>query len=129
MIGWSGDAVQLQADDPDIQFVMPEQGCMLWSDNMVIPVGAPNPTASYEWMNYVYDPTNQAQITAYNNYFEPVEGVKELFEKEDSKLAKSQLIFPDDQFTSKCTAQVSPPGGPQEVKKVEQAFQDVVTGA
>src|SRR3954451_1681595 len=34
VIGWSGDAIQLQADNPDIQFVMPKEGCMLWSDNM-----------------------------------------------------------------------------------------------
>ena len=46
MIGWSGDAVQLQADNPDIEFRMPTEGCMIWSDNMVIPVGAPNPTAA-----------------------------------------------------------------------------------
>ena len=62
MIGWSGDAVQLQADNPNIEFVMPKEGCMLWSDNMVIPIGAPNPTAAEAWMNYVYDPVNQAQI-------------------------------------------------------------------
>ena len=55
-IGWSGDAIQLQADNPDIRFVMPEQGCIIWADNMVIPVGAPNPAAAYEWMNYVYKP-------------------------------------------------------------------------
>ncbi len=56
VIGWSGDAVQLQADNPDIEFVMPEEGCIQWSDNMVIPVGAPNPTAAYEWIDYVYEP-------------------------------------------------------------------------
>ena len=56
VIGWSGDAVQLQADNPDITFQMPNEGCMLWSDNMVIPVGAPNPAAAYALMNYVYDP-------------------------------------------------------------------------
>ena len=44
---------------------------MLWSDNMVIPVGAPNPTAAEAWMNYVYDPKNQAQITDYNYYVTP----------------------------------------------------------
>ena len=77
-IGWSGDAIQLQADDPDIQFVMPEQGCILWSDNMVIPVGAPNPAAAYEWMNYVYQPENQAQIANYNYYFSPVAGVNSI---------------------------------------------------
>ena len=49
--------------------------------NMVIPVGAPNPTAAEAFMNYVYDPKNQAQIAAYVNYVTPVEGVKQIFEK------------------------------------------------
>jgi spermidine/putrescine transport system substrate-binding protein len=128
VIGWSGDAVQLQADNPEIEFVMPDEGCMLWSDNMVIPVGAPNPTAAYEWMNYAYVPENQKQITEYNNYFEPVDGVKELFEKEGSPLAESQLIFPDEEFTANCSTQVSPPGGAEGEKSVTQAFEAVLTG-
>jgi spermidine/putrescine transport system substrate-binding protein len=127
VIGWSGDAVQLQADNPDIQFVMPDEGCVLWSDNMVIPVGAPNPTAAYEWMNYVYQPENQAQITAYNNYVQPVDGVQEIFEKEDPDLAKSPLIFPSDEYSGECSIQASPPK--ESEKEIEQAFQDVVTGA
>ena len=127
VIGWSGDAVQLQASNPDIQFVMPDEGCNLWSDNMVIPVGAPNPTAAYEWMNYVYEPQNQAQIAEYNNYVEPVVGVKEIFEKKDPKLAENQLIFPDEEFTANCSTQTDPPK--EDEKEIEQAFQDVVTGA
>ena len=128
VIGWSGDAVQLQADDPNIEFVMPTEGCMLWSDNMVIPVGAPNPTAAYEWMNYVFEPQNQAQITAYNNYVQPVEGVKEIFEQEDPALAKSELVFPSDEYTANCSTQDEPPGGPEVVQDVEREFQSVITG-
>jgi spermidine/putrescine transport system substrate-binding protein len=128
VIGWSGDAVQLQADDPDIQFVMPTEGCMIWGDNMVIPVGAPNPTAAYAWMNYVYEPKNQAQITEYNSYFSPVDGVKEQLEKSDPELAKSPLVFPTDEYTKNCSTQVDPPGSPEDVSGVEQAFQAVVTG-
>ena len=45
-LGWSGDAVQLQKDNPNIKFVMPKEGCMLWSTSMEIPVGAPNPRAA-----------------------------------------------------------------------------------
>ena len=41
IIGWSGDAVQLEADNPNIKFVAPETGVHLWTDNMQIPVGAP----------------------------------------------------------------------------------------
>jgi len=129
VIGWSGDAVQLQADNPDIQFVMPDEGCMLWSDNMVIPVGAPNPTAAYEWMNYAYQPENQAQIANYNYYFTPVAGTKEILEKQDSDAAKSELVFPTEEFTANCSTQDEPEGGPEVVERVEQAFQDVLTGA
>jgi spermidine/putrescine transport system substrate-binding protein len=126
VIGWSGDAIQLQADNPDIQFVMPKEGCMLWSDNMVIPVGAPNPTAAEAWMNYVYDPKNQAQITDYNYYVSPVSGVKPILQKTDPTAAKSDLIFPSKQFTAKCDA--APPLSGAEETKVTAAFNAVVTG-
>jgi spermidine/putrescine transport system substrate-binding protein len=126
VIGWSGDAIQLQADNPDIQFVMPTEGCMLWSDNMVIPVGAPNPTAAEAWMNYVYDPQNQAQITDYNYYVSPVSGVKEILQKQDPTAAKSDLIFPSEQFTAKCDTAPTLTG--DEETKVTEAFNAVVSG-
>ncbi len=126
VIGWSGDAIQLQADNPDIKFVMPTEGCMLWSDNMVIPVGAPNPTAAEAWMNYVYDPKNQAQITDYNYYVSPVEGVKQILEKQGSPAAKSELVFPSKQFTAKCDTAPTLTG--DEEQTVTQAFNAVVSG-
>src|SRR5204863_3019312 len=126
VIGWSGDAVQLQADNPNIKFVMPKEGCMLWSDNMEIPVGAPNPTAAEAWMNYVYDPKNQAQIAAYNNYFTPVDGVKQIFQKTDPASAKNPLIFPSSKFTSKCDTAPTLEG--KEEQKVTQAFDAVING-
>jgi spermidine/putrescine transport system substrate-binding protein len=128
VIGWSGDAVQLQADNPDIQFVMPDEGCSLWSDNMVIPVGAKNPTAAYEWMRYVYQPENQAQIADYNYYLTPVKDVQPILEEEGSDAADSELVFPDDAFTENCFTQSEPPGEPEDVAEVEQAFQAVITG-
>jgi spermidine/putrescine transport system substrate-binding protein len=127
-IGWSGDAVQLQDDNPDIEFVMPTEGCMLWSDNMVIPVGAPNPTAAYEWMRYVYEPDNQAQITDYNYYVSPVQGVQEVLEEEGSEAAESELVFPSEEYTANCSTQDEPSDDPEATERVEQEFQSVVTG-
>ncbi len=125
-IGWSGDAIQLQADDPDINFVMPDTGCVLWSDNMVIPVGAPNPDAAYAFMDYVYDPANQSQIAQYNSYITPVKGVQDIFQKDAPDLAESELIFPTDEFTGDCTTQTDPPAdGEQEV---EDAWQQLISG-
>ena len=125
-IGWSGDAIQLQADNPDIQFVMPDQGCIIWADNMVIPVGAPNPEAAYEFMNYVYTPKNQAQIAAYNYYTTPVAGVQEIFEKTDPALAKEQLIFPTEEYQKNCSTQPDPPK--LQTAKIEREFEALRTG-
>ena len=126
VIGWSGDAVQLQADNPNIEWRMPTEGCILWSDNMVIPVGAPNPTAAEEWINYVYEPKNEAQIEAYVNYVSPVEGVKEILLKEEPEIAKNQLIFPSKSFTKNCTIQPSPSG--EEEQNLNRAFNAVLNG-
>ncbi len=126
LIGWSGDAIQLQADNPAIEFRMPTEGCMLWSDNMEIPVGAPNPTAAEAWMNYVYDPKNQTQIAEYNYYTTPVQGVKEIFQRTDPQAAHSQLIFPTDQFTKNCAT--APPLTGEEEQRVTRAFEGVLTG-
>ena len=126
VIGWSGDAVQLQSDNPNIEFRMPTEGCSLWSDNMVIPVGAPNPTAAEAWMNYVYDPQVQANIAEYVNYVTPVEGVKEVLAKREPALAENQLIFPSEEFTAKCFTQ--PKLSAEELQNVTQAFDAVITG-
>ena len=125
-IGWSGDTTQ--TSNPSIKYVQPEQGCSIWSDNMLIPVGAPNPAAAYEFMNYVYEPKNQAQITEYVNYVSPVAGVKEILLKKDPSIANNELIFPTEEYTKNCFAQVSPPGDEAQVQEVEQAFEDAKIG-
>ena len=76
---------------------------MLWSTSMEIPVGAPDPRAALEWMNYVYDPKVQADIAEYVNYVTPVSGVKEILAKRDPELARNQLIFPSRSYTRNCT--------------------------
>ena len=103
-LGWSGDAVQLQADNPNIEFVMPKEGCMLWSTSLEIPVGAPNPEAAQALMNYVYDPKVQADIAEWVNYVTPVKGVKAIVRKRDPELADNQLIFPSASYTKNSAA-------------------------
>jgi spermidine/putrescine transport system substrate-binding protein len=124
VIGWSGDAVQLQADNPNLEWRMPTEGCMLWSEDMIIPVGAPNPTAAEAFMNYVYDPQNQAQIAEYVNYVTPVEGVKQILQKKNPELAENDLIFPSASFTKKCSNTPILKG--EEEQKVVQAFDAVL---
>lgn len=95
-IGWSGDVVQLARDNPAVRFVIPEEGGMSWADTMLMPKGAANRDAAAAWMNFVYDPVQAAQITAWVQYVSPVVGVREELAKLDPELAESPLLFPDE---------------------------------
>ena len=92
--------VQLTADNPNLKFVIPEAGGMIWTDNMLIPTGGDVFTAS-TFMNFVYDPKIAAQIEAYVNYICPVEGAKEEIKAIDAELADNQLIFPTTETLAK----------------------------
>ncbi|HRE01157.1 MAG TPA: extracellular solute-binding protein, partial [Ilumatobacteraceae bacterium] len=70
-IAWSGDIAN-SVTNPDVHFVIPDEGGMSWFDTMVIPKGAANAVAAAAWMNFVYDPVQAAQITKYNNFVSPV---------------------------------------------------------
>lgn len=125
-IGWSGDTSIIE--NPDVRWRMPAEGCILWSDNMVIPKGAPNTAAALAWMNFVYRPRVQADIAEYVQYVTPVQGVDDVLRERDPQLADNQLIFPNDEFTAECSTQPDPPGSEADRQEVTEAFQDMITG-
>ena len=124
IIGWSGDAVQLKADNPNIEFILPESGGMLWTDNMQIPVGAPEPYTAEKFIDYIYQPEVQAPIEAYVNYICPVNGVKEILEKDDPEIANNPLIFPDEAFLE--NTHIFRGLKPEEERELDDAFQRVI---
>jgi len=95
-MAWSGDVIQLQFENPDIKYVTPEEGQMLWSDNMLIPNGAAHKANAEKLMNYYYDPAVAAEVAAWVNYICPVQGAQEEMANIDPELAENPLIFPDD---------------------------------
>jgi spermidine/putrescine transport system substrate-binding protein len=95
-MAWSGDVVQLQLDNPNLEFVIPESGAHIWTDNMLVPNGGDVFTAS-TYMNFVYDPAVAAEIEAYVNYICPVDGAQDEIRAIDESLAENPLIFPDEE--------------------------------
>ncbi len=102
-IAWSGDIVQLQADNPNLKWNVPTDGGMIWTDNMLIPKGG-NVEAASTFMNFVLDPVIAAQLAAYINYVTPVTGAKDEIAKTDAELAANTLIFPDDAMLGNVSA-------------------------
>jgi spermidine/putrescine transport system substrate-binding protein len=96
VIGWSGDITQLNAENDDrFEFAVPDSGGTLWSDNMMVPIGARHKANAEKLMNYYYDPTVSATVAAYVNYICPVEGAQEAMQKVDPELVSDTSIFPD----------------------------------
>lgn len=137
-MAWSGDVFQLQFDNPDLQFVVPEEGGILWTDNMAIPKGAAHPNDALAMMDFLYQPEVAAQVADYVNYITPVPGAKDLFlqwaeEAEDPEdadyyrtLAESPLVFPTEDMLSRLYSYKVL--DEEEERAWNELFQEVVSG-
>jgi spermidine/putrescine transport system substrate-binding protein len=125
-MAYSGDVVQLQSDNPDLEFVYPEEGVLLWTDQMMLPAKSEHPYAAETMMNYLYDPEVAAKLAAYVNYFSPVKGVKEILTKTDPELAENPLIFPPDDVKARL---YPTPGVSAADQRAAQEAMAKVTGA
>jgi spermidine/putrescine transport system substrate-binding protein len=98
---WSGDVIAMQYDNPDIEWVVPEEGLALWSDNMLVPNKAEHKTNAEKLINYYYEPETAARVAAWVNYVCPVQGAQEAMKKIDPSLVDAPLIFPTADFLKK----------------------------
>ena len=94
---WTGDAIL--AGDPatggreGIVYMIPEEGCTIWQDNMAIPVGAPNKYTAEVFMNYIADPEIGAQNSTFVGYGTPNEEAKAYM---DPELLANKGVYPDE---------------------------------
>ena len=95
---WSGDVMILQDKNPDIKFVIPEEGASLWSDNMLVPNKATHKTNAEKLMNYYYEPEIAARLAAWVWYISPVQGAEEAMKSVDKSLVGNPLIFPTEDY-------------------------------
>ena len=72
-MAWSGDIFLLA--DPKIKWAIAEKGGIIFTDNMLIPLGGSVPTAS-TYVNFVYDPKIAAQLALGAGYISSVKGVR-----------------------------------------------------
>ena len=91
---YSGDVVQLQADNPDLEFIVPESGGVWFIDTQVIPYTTQNQKAAEAWINYVYDRANYAKLIAFTQYVPVLSDMTDELNKIDPKLAANKLINP-----------------------------------
>lgn len=79
---WSGDAAVIAAENPDVAYVVPEEGGTIWSDNYAIPKGTKNKELAQKFINFMLDPENSAKNYESIGYSNPIVKAKEFHSKE-----------------------------------------------
>jgi len=116
-MAWSGDIFQSNAKatvsgGTKLEFVVPEEGGVIWTDLMCVPRGAQHTNDAIALMDFVYDPEIAAQIANSVNYITPVPGAHDVLMAQaasvsgatrDSLLAtaNSPLVFPSEEDQAK----------------------------
>ncbi|KUN41607.1 polyamine ABC transporter substrate-binding protein [Streptomyces longwoodensis] len=96
---YSGDVIQLRADNPDIEFVVPEEGAELWSESLMVPDLARHKANAERLVDHYYQPEVAAELAAWVNYVCTVPAARDVLaaspDEDTAALAEDPLIFPD----------------------------------
>lgn len=99
---WSGDIFQANNSGyPHLKFVVPTEGAMIWTDNMLIPKHAQNPVDALKWINFYYQPKIAAEVADWVNYITPVPAAQPILDHQDPSVGKSPLVFPTAQMSAR----------------------------
>ncbi len=90
---WSSSVLQAIADNPDVVYVLPEEGGTMWIDGYSLLKDAPNKDAAYQFMSYILRPEVAAKTTELTKTATVVSGVQELLPPE---IANNAAVFPDE---------------------------------
>ena len=80
---YNGDVLQVMEEDDDLAYVVPEEGSLLWEDNMCIPRGGPNPENAHSFINFILDAEVHGAIASYVRYPCPNAAALDFIPEED----------------------------------------------
>ena len=91
---WSGDAVAMIRDNPDLVYAIPKEGTNLWFDNMVIPNTSQNKEGAEKFINFMARPDIAARNTDYIGYSTPI---TEAIDMLPDDIKNSEVAYPSEQ--------------------------------
>lgn len=90
---YSGEAIYTQRENPDLAYVIPEEGTNVWLDSWVIPKNAPNKENAEKFIDFMCRADIALMNFDYITYSTPNTAAQELIEDED--IRNSEIAFPD----------------------------------
>lgn len=90
---YSGEAIYTQRENPDLVYVIPEEGTNLWIDSWVMLKDAPNQENAEKFLDFLCRPEIALMNFEYITYSTPNTGAREMIE--DEAIKNSPIAFPD----------------------------------
>ena len=90
---YSGEAIYTQRENPDLAYVIPEEGTNVWIDGWVIPKNAPNKENAEKFIDFMCRGDIALLNFEYITYSTPNTAAQALIEDED--IRNSEIAFPD----------------------------------
>jgi len=139
-MAWSGDVFYYKelGGAPDLEFVVPSEGGVIWTGPLQIPVQAEHPADAHAFMDFYYRPEIAAMVTDWVLYMTPVDGVHDIMVEKAKNLtgadrryyetlADSPLLFPPGDLSSANLYEYKAFDG-EEFEEYSALFQEVVNG-
>ncbi|MBL8155412.1 MAG: spermidine/putrescine ABC transporter substrate-binding protein [Anaerolineae bacterium] len=93
-MGYATDVIVGQTKNPDITFVMPEEGALMWNDTFVIPANGPHKYTAELFLNFLLRPEISAQMIN-EHYYPMANEAAEPFI--DPAIRDNPVIYPPDE--------------------------------
>lgn len=100
---WNGDILQAMEEDPDISYVVPKEGSIVWEDALAIPRGAPHPRNAHRFINFLLEAEAGAKIAEFIQYATPNMAAKQLM---PASYINNPAIYPSEETLSSCESTV-----------------------
>lgn len=97
--GFSGDILQVQQENPDVQFVIPTEGTSISCDDLVILKTAKEAKLALEFINFIHDPEVAAENTNFLSYVCPNQAS---YAKVNQELRNNPAVFLAPEVRAKC---------------------------
>lgn len=100
-MAWNGEVIMAQDQGmPELDFVYPKEGAIMWMDNMCIPKNAKNQDNAHAFIDFILRPENSAIISEEIGYGSPSEAAKAILPPD---IANDQIIYPPEELLSLAT--------------------------
>jgi spermidine/putrescine transport system substrate-binding protein len=108
-MGYAGNAYEAAENNLAVNYVLPQDGALLWNDTLVIPANSPNKITAELFLNFLMRAEINATVVNENIFPTPNEAANEFI---DPEILKNPLIYPpnDNLVNAELILPLSPQG-------------------